>query len=948
MEINRSVQHDMKKSKQAVPSATRSAWKSAKSGGTTKPPHKQGTASKVTPEQHRGLQRQLREAHAKLQQCQDCTICDTCRIPFSQEDEGKASTCQSCKYNAANSLKAKTGLTSLPSSSSNIPAWTLAAIEASLPMQQPTTPSPKVQFTSEDGPPECAPPEPKHHGRLVRSAAEAVHTIIRLQERKAPEAKSPLTFHYKPYLAELRTYYIDVPGWMSLSKKAVRADHRIVDAISAQLAGKPRMGKDGKTTMALARNVSFRLHKNVLGLSGEQLTESVSVAATIAFTRSIEHEIEVAEHMIWHNNTTVQRLGYAQYGFLEGLGDKFRRFLGRNITTVWPIALGTTTLTAHHLFAGTFGQPLLRKHAPGLARLRFLPLVLGLGLGAVAYGFQRLVQYWNRPNTEAEQQAVVDTVSDEYNYSQRTTQLPVGVYHGRLSLQKQEYEPIPQADRDVTGWRTGEADTHAPITHIQHLSLGFADALPVVPASSSNNETVAIHDRLYNHDSSKLTKEATDEYATFMTDMLTSEFPTMYGDILKLYANTHNLSGNPAEAVYAEWNSTLRVSPSVAAAHDVANAENQRSRVSTSDVSLFIKQEPAFFLSASGPTKVSAPRPIQNCSQQAHVTLGPRFYCFSKMVAEVWNADHWCCYASGIDKHAAAAFLVPGHQYVGDVSRFDRGLTEGVLKPLHTWRAKRQLFSTAAQKAAEQQLETTWVSMRGRHSGKYKGQRRSGDDNTSIDNTILNITAHAWAISKALGISYEQVKRTYKIIALGDDIVICGPDDLANVDFAAILATIGWVIKPAMVDNLDDVEFCSMAPWPSTAGRIFGAKPGRFFSRYGYCWDSQAKISMPEKAYGMLLNNNHVPFVRKLLQRQLQFSKDKTFENTTLPEWAMKNPTFMAEPTEETWTMFERLYGLGPADEATFEARLREWDGRPALMSDPMIRIILEKEELAC
>lgn len=933
-----------KKPTQAVPSAIVRARNSA---GSRDP-----KSLKMSPEQIRGLKRQLQVAVATIAQVRGET-CTTCRQPLTDDDE-KRGDCESCKYKKAESLKAKTGLTSLPPSSSNVPAYVRAAIEAAPPVFEPlplVRCDAKVQVVPHEpalqGPVQGDDrPEHLEHKQppLPRQSPPAVY---RVKPGQVKEVTNPLGFHYKPYQAELRVYYIDVPGWMSVSKKAVRADHRVVDAIAAQIVGKPRVGKDGKMTMALARNISFRLHKNIQGISGEFLAESVSVAATVAFTRSTEHEIEVANHLTWHNATIGQRHYVAQAGFLETGADKIKRFVGNNLPTILPIAIGSSTLLAHHVCASLFGNSFVRTHMPRVSRLRYLPLVCGAVVSALTYGITRVVRYWSRPDTTAEQKAVVDTVSEEYNLGCRTTQLNTGVYHGQLALVKKEYDPIPLADREKTGWKTGDDDTHAPPTLIQHLGLAFAESLPVVPASSSNNETVAIHDRLYNHDHSKLDDQAVGRFGTFLTNMLDTEFPDMRGDILNMYAAKRGLPGDPADAVYQEWNSTLRVSPSVASAHDEAAVENQRSRSNAKEVSLFIKQEPAFFLSTAGPTKTSAPRPIQNCSQQSHVILGPRFYCFSKMVADVWGPDHWCCYASGIDKAAAAAFLRPGVQYVGDVSRFDRGLVEGVLRPLHEWRGKQKLFSRTAQAAALEQLSTTWRSMRGHHSGTYKGQRRSGDDNTSIDNTILNIAAHAWAISEHFAIPLSQVARDYKIIALGDDIVISGPDELSEVDFFAILAKIGWVIKPAMVDNLDDVEFCSMAPWPSTFGRIFGAKPGRFCSRFGYCWDSQAKISMSEKAYGMLLNNNHVPFVRKILQRQLQLSPVKSLETITLPEWAMKNPTFMAEPTAETWAMFERLYGLGPADEQTFADRLQEWHGGPAVMSDPMIRIILEKEELA-
>lgn len=753
-----------------------------------------------------------------------------------------------------------------------------------------------------------------------------------------------LGFHHKTTPARLQQYQLRRLGWWGEYTTTVTADANVVDALAAQLVGRSRdTGPAGKLTIAYANNTSLRMHKNITGLRGEALTESITYAAAIAFSRGIAAETAASEHTLASALTDGYHLTLTNLNCLPTTTDRAKAWLGSQAKYWVPPLVCTAAYVTNAIFQTAFGNKFVRRTPIGGLRHAawYLTGALFCALGVGASLTKRFTAH--QPGTEAA--SVVSLVNDNYAVRDATTILPQGLWNGQLLLHKKEYDPIPEADCSFTPGHNSSMTVKPAI--VQHLSLACPEALPVVPSSSPGNETVAIQNRLGGHDFSRLDPDAVAEYVGFQTTMLDSEFPALFGDIQDTYAAATGLLGAPRAAVYAEWNAANRVSPSVAAAHDRAVSENQRDRRFTSDVTLFIKSEPCFPLSPDGPIEVSAPRPIQNTSQNVHVTIGPYFYCFSKLLAASWNPQHWCCYASGITSHEASAYVTPGlTYYVGDVSRFDRGLVPEIMASLHGWRENRKLFSTAAEKCCRDQLSTKWRSMKGRHSGKYVGQRRSGDDNTSVDNTLLNITAHVWAVSRALGLSLAEVRARFKFIALGDDIVVIGPPELASVDFDDHLSKIGWKIKPKIVEHIDDVEFCSRLNWPSSAGRLFATKPGRFFARYGYAWDSHTKVDVTEKAYALQLGNNHVPFVRKLLAKQLSFSR-RSHQNVKTPEWALQNPGFLADPTTETWTMLYNIYGLTPQDEADFERTLETWTGGPALISHPALSRMFSVEGLS-
>lgn len=535
-------------------------------------------------------------------------------------------------------------------------------------------------------------------------------------------------------------------------------------------------------------------------------------------------------------------------------------------------------------------------------------------------------------------QAVISQIAQTFNETNLGTAFPPGVFHGKLAILKKEYDLI-QNVAAVT--KLGSTDIGRK-TFIAHLSLVPHRIFPFVPNSSGRNELVCIEKRLCNH---PIKPDAGDlnAFSRFLPTFLDFVFPDLNGCPKHQYAREANLAGDAHMAVYNEWNSPARVGTAMAKLHDEDRRKQQAGIRAQGDydVTCFVKAEPSFSSDDTTCHEPSAPRPIQNASGAAHVSLGPYMYAFSKLMAARLNPDYWITYASGISVQQASDIIRGSTYYVGDVSRFDRGIQQETLKALNDWRDSKNMFSHTARKFVESQLATKGVTMKGRHIYKLKGQRRSGDDNTSVDNSLLNAAAHAHAIMLHTGLTLTQVSKKYRILMLGDDIVIIGPPELAHIDFKRILAGIAWMIKPAFTTETSAVEFCSRINWPSSAGHTFGTKAGRLLLRFGYSWDPTAPVDVGAKAYALLLANNHVPFVAPFLRRVLELHP-KPKSTWVLPEWSMTNPEVMVSATEDTYTAFTARYGLSRDDEENFVKELRQWKGGPAVISSPAIDRMIE------
>jgi len=345
-----------------------------------------------------------------------------------------------------------------------------------------------------------------------------------------------------------------------------------------------------------------------------------------------------------------------------------------------------------------------------------------------------------------------------------------------------------------------------------------------------------------------------------------------------------------------------------------------------------------------------APRMIATVDRQWHCVLGPLFWCLAKWLCDLWSGGSLMIYASGYNTLSLTPIFV-GYAcyYVGDVSRFDRSLLPELINVMIAWTLTMPHLTHEQRQGIAAQAVTRAITMVGSHRYAFAGQRRSGDDNTSVHNSILNLAAHMWCVCEHFKVMPGNLATMgFKFVVLGDDIVVCGPREMRDVPFDSYLARLAWKAKPKFVMDLYSVEFCSKFVYPSNLGPVLATPPGRFFARFPFAIDLNVKVDFAEKAYSMLLDCSHVPFVRVYLERILEIAAVKFDRRPEAKDWELTSglDRVMLAPVPATYVWFMERYGLTERDEQTFREFMGQYQGGPAIATHPFVDIMLEREKL--
>jgi len=183
--------------------------------------------------------------------------------------------------------------------------------------------------------------------------------------------------------------------------------------------------------------------------------------------------------------------------------------------------------------------------------------------------------------------------------------------------------------------------------------------------------------------------------------------------------------------------------------------------------------------------------------------------------------------------------IEPGnHGYVheGDMSAFDARIAEPhLLLELHMYRLAG--FSPDVLELMLTGMPTTMASRLGRIS--VRTQRRSGDPNTSLGNSLLNlvITTHILAKKYNLGASELMARLrmdSTHVYVMGDDLIITSDVDL-NIDFQAEYAMYGLVHKPVTrTTGTHLATYLSGLFYPTDIGTVWGPHPASINKAYWY------------------------------------------------------------------------------------------------------------------
>lgn len=249
--------------------------------------------------------------------------------------------------------------------------------------------------------------------------------------------------------------------------------------------------------------------------------------------------------------------------------------------------------------------------------------------------------------------------------------------------------------------------------------------------------------------------------------------------------------------------------------------------------------------------EIKAPRAISEAEPKVVASTGPYIYAISKRIAQVYNNSYKICYCSGMNafqvgdwlKHAltvlCSKYGIEDPIFVeNDFSQFDTSVNEKFCGfEVEIFKKLCEFEQSGPDKTCHEylkaQVKTKGQTKDGTITYHVLGTRKSGDNNTSIGNSLINLSMQLFA--------YKNIKTL--IIVLGDDsLTIMDKKYLNTQESIKIFNNLGFDAKVKCSKKLAQVEFCSSVFIPLANGSyVLLPKFGRFLSKHGCSFSIVAK-----------------------------------------------------------------------------------------------------------
>lgn len=259
-----------------------------------------------------------------------------------------------------------------------------------------------------------------------------------------------------------------------------------------------------------------------------------------------------------------------------------------------------------------------------------------------------------------------------------------------------------------------------------------------------------------------------------------------------------------------------------------------------------------------------------------------------------------------------------------DHSKFDAHVTKDLLKVESTF--YQHLFAGRSRERVRHLMSMQFINSGcTRHGTVFKtpGTRMSGDQNTALGNTALNVLI--------LGSWLKNIKHTLYVD--GDDsVAIIEANDRANLpDLHITMNSMCMETKlEAETGDISQVEFCQTRPVLTQEGWRMVRNPHRVLSRAGWScdWMAPSTISRWVRSVGLceLVMGRGVPILQTLGEKMVEAGcgkyilTDKHHQARVL-QHSIERAQAIAI-TMETRLWFERAWGIDPATQIAIEATL--------------------------
>lgn len=239
---------------------------------------------------------------------------------------------------------------------------------------------------------------------------------------------------------------------------------------------------------------------------------------------------------------------------------------------------------------------------------------------------------------------------------------------------------------------------------------------------------------------------------------------------------------------------------------------------------------------------------------------------------------------------------------------------------------------------------------------------KSGQADTCVLNSIINVICHLYAIAKSNNIVDVDGKLCMRRTLDKTFMMVMGDDNLGFVDgdldlkgVPGILYRLGLIPKFNEEKDPEQAVFLNMLPYPVGGGKHrFAPKLGRLMARLGWATSFQKDIRafMCGIGRGFETSCQHVPVLRALVQRLVRLgrrvngvSHDRGLHLTErfrrqhlgFTHSIVDAGSSGTEPTTETFTFMSTRYGWSDEDIRRLEADIGSWPDPPALVGDCLL-----------
>ncbi len=349
------------------------------------------------------------------------------------------------------------------------------------------------------------------------------------------------------------------------------------------------------------------------------------------------------------------------------------------------------------------------------------------------------------------------------------------------------------------------------------------------------------------------------------------------------------------------------------------------------------------------------PRIIMGSSHVVSTVVGPFFARVAEIAKQTFDHTRDVFYATSTTPEALGHWLgrmasqlrtglmvlgddmvvvYHGKMFEADISRMDGNTCAERFVALHS--VYRHLgLPSRGQRLLRKQIDKFGGTKNG-VSFKCHGCRASGDDDTTLGNTLLNIGYMRPLLEEALvnNISVAEVCRyvvnAYRLLGWELDMV---ERDMDNISFCSGLF---WPVQCRWVEGLGFVD------------RVYGPKVGRFIARFGH--DAHGNGFSRVKylrsiAQGWRNSLQHVPLLGDFIRSLQQWAGEGATYERVVRALSWRPSTGEAfDASADTWRMFVDRYQMTKSEIASVAQLLERVIPGPLVSDDPALVRMVERD----